>query len=112
MSDTTSIQHNPNRPPAGQPSQLPQVGDDVLFVLDDRFRHPGEARPAKIVKVWSHAMVNLAVFLDGQNDLPASVEGEGLVALQLVAWQGSASLHLGPEDAPPASFYYPANRPT
>lgn len=51
-----------------EPIQI-RVGDQVNYVLDPEFQNPGVFRPAIVVQVWSDTMVNLLVFIDGDNDL-------------------------------------------
>jgi LL-H family phage holin len=47
------------------------IGSMVRYVLPDG-RHPGEVRPAAVVKIWDRVMgtSNLNVFTDGDNDYP------------------------------------------
>lgn len=47
--------------------QIPSIGRVVHYVLEAG-PHQGEHRPALIVRVWDHEMVNLQVFVDGSND--------------------------------------------
>jgi hypothetical protein len=46
------------------------IGSIVNYVLPDDSKHPGEIRPAIVVRVWSDTCVNLQVFADGDNDYP------------------------------------------
>jgi hypothetical protein len=46
------------------------VGAIVNYVLPDDSKHPGEIRPAIVVRKWSDTCVNLQVFCDGSNDYP------------------------------------------
>lgn len=48
--------------------RYPKVGEIVLYTMDEG-NHVGEERPAIIVQVWSENVVNLVVFVDGDNDL-------------------------------------------
>ena len=74
----------------------PTVGDDVHYVLPDG-RHPGEHRPAKIVKVWSDTCVQLVVFIDGSNDY----EGCDKAPMQ---WR--TSVVLDEAEKKPGTFHY------
>lgn len=46
---------------------MPSIGRVVHFVMPD-----GQHRPAFVVRVWDHELVNLQVFTDGYNDSPPS----------------------------------------
>jgi hypothetical protein len=50
----------------------PSIGRIVHYVLtaEDSPHHPGDHRPAIVVRVWSEDCVNLRVFCDGGNDRP------------------------------------------
>ena len=56
-----------------EPKVMPGLveGRMVHYVMGGESRHPGEHRPAVIVKVWDHGVgtSNLCVFVDGSNDL-------------------------------------------
>lgn len=54
-----------------------KVGDIVNYVLDDQANQPGEIRPAIVVRVWDEELVNLQVFIDGENDYPAYFHSGG-----------------------------------
>jgi hypothetical protein len=51
-----------------EPRQV-RVGDIVLFALSSGANHPGELRPAIVVRVWSEYSVNLQVFIE-EHDFP------------------------------------------
>ncbi len=59
--------------------QEPTIGRIVHYVLDDVM---DEHRPAIIARVFSPVMVNLQVFVDGQND-------SGLVQVGSLLWKSS-----------------------
>lgn len=47
---------------------LPVDGEMVYYTLGNEWNRPGEVRPAMVVRVWSTEVVNLLIFLDGDND--------------------------------------------
>lgn len=43
---------------------MPKIGDSVLYRIED-----GQDRAAIVTCVWSESVVNLAVIVDGANDI-------------------------------------------
>ncbi len=82
--------------------QVPSPGRIVHYVLNDG-QHPGEHRPAIIVKVWGDqpdSMVNLQVFTDSVNDfITAHPGGSGIM------WR--TSVHNDETDKAPGSYHWP-----
>lgn len=78
-----------------EPDVIPGLteGRMVHFVLGGESRHPGEHRPAMIVKVWNHAepgTSNLCVFVDGENDFPRRIAADdGALLASMTQWQTS-----------------------
>lgn len=62
------------------------IGDIVGYVLPDG-RHPGEVRPAIILKIWDrdNGCSNLNVFTDGDNDYPGT---DGLLWATSILYDG------------------------
>lgn len=87
--------------------QIPSPSRIVHYVLPDG-QHPGEHRPAIIVKVWGDengnpqpdSMVNLQVFTDSVNDfITAHPGGSGIM------WR--TSVHRDEDEKKPGSYHFP-----
>lgn len=82
--------------------QIPSVSRIVHYVLPDG-QHPGEHRPAIIVKVWGDqpdSMVNLQVFTDSVNDFVTSHPGGSGIM-----WR--TSVHRDEDTKAPGSYHFP-----
>lgn len=55
--------------------KMPFDGEIIYYTLGTDSNRPGEARPAIVVRVWSETVVNLLVFLDGDNDQFINADG-------------------------------------
>lgn len=83
-------------------------GRIVHVVLPPGYGHPGEHRPAIVVKVWRNAdgstpengCCQLAVFLDGSNDMP----GTDMNNPTMVTWM--TSVLFDEDDKAPRTWHW------
>jgi hypothetical protein len=81
------------------------VGRIVHYVLPGGYAHPGEHRPAIVVKVWGSPPsepfpIQLVLFLDGTNDQPGGDHQNP----NLVKW--ATSVTYDPEGKRPGSWHW------
>lgn len=71
--------------------KAPVDGEMVYYTLNSKWITHGEVRPAMVVRVWSDVMVNLLVFLDGNNDRFIGADGWETVPGH-VLWETSVTI--------------------
>jgi hypothetical protein len=74
---TPAVDVPTEQPTTESAGRVPKLGDIVDYVLGEG-QHPGEKRPAIIVRVWGdtpESYVNLQVFTDGVNDFTTAHPG-------------------------------------